>query len=621
MSAPVEGFFDFRLKFEISSRTLGEKRQPYHHCSELDWLLAWYTHAIRLLEQTTIPVHGLSIDRRTMQMVTETFNDDCVQSLVCLCCAQVYTSWIGVEVVGADFVRKKTPIAMVQGEYLIEHLIGDNESRRSNFEEAIFRERYMKEASSLSAEKYLQRDNWEWRRRLRYKSGLEVPIVCCPEDVQQCDPSVHGREIICKDCAAPLCRKCGLRMLQQVPVPMAIANHNFIGYCLETLVKYKVRWIEAAAVCPAWTTLICFYMEEDCGHLMNEVQHAPQYKTAVRGNIFSFPMPWVEIMKSLLLAKEPRKSGDPLVPHPPQILAHMVRLHLKLNSNDITNHLKEIKVRTHVLLQLGYDLIEAHHPALVKRTNAGPVTLASIRRIKEEYERTVARHYPSPTDPDGARQAQLREEGVVPDAVLQVCLESMNKKQTQSPLQEKNATPSPGAMEADKVFDAVQPQLVVSERDISAGAHSADIGHAALTKFGDMEIQTGNKFIPQWRPQYLSEVFCFDFKHLTGGPEFNLEDRERHEGAPFVSLFDYTSSLPRRVERHLRASWVLVPAVRNLYFRRALLEASSIAYNFKQTDNGMLEDHSKELCAAAAELYHHLQAGLCMTQDDWPKPG
>jgi len=216
----------------------------------------------------------------------------------------------------------------------------------------------------------------------------------------------------------------------------------------------------------------------------------------------------------------------------------------------------------------------------------------------------VEERYPTPTNPEEAR------EGTVPDAVHQVSLESMRKKHTPSPLQQKNATPSPGPMEVEQVFDAVQPQLVVSERDISAGAHSADIGHAALTKFGDMEIRSGNKFIPQWRPQYLSEAFCFDFKHLTGGPEYpNGEVRERHEDAPAVNCFEYTSGLPRRVERHVRASWMLVPALRNLYFRRAILDSSSIARSFSQTDSDMLEDQSKKWCEAAKGLYHHLQHG------------
>ena len=76
-----------------------------------------------------------------------------------------------------------------------------------------------------------------------------------------------------------------------------------------------------------------------------------------------------------------------------------------------------------------------------------------------------------------------------------------------------------------------------------------------------------------------------------------------------MDIFDYASGIPRRIERQLRASWTLTPALRNLYFRRALLETASIAYNFDCNDFPLLEEHGKEMCGAAAELYHHLQNG------------
>ncbi len=161
---------------------------------------------------------------------------------------------------------------MVHGRYLIEHLIGSGNARQLNFEDAVFKERYMSSRAALNKDPTLAEDCWEWRRVLRYENALEVPVLCCPEDVRSCEAGTHEPHVICGQCAAPLCKKCGLRMLRQSPIPMAMANYNFIGYCLDTIVRYRVRWIEAAAVCPAWSTMICFYMEEDRGHLMNEEQ-------------------------------------------------------------------------------------------------------------------------------------------------------------------------------------------------------------------------------------------------------------------------------------------------------------------------------------------------------------
>ena len=135
-------------------------------------------------------------------------------------------------------------------------------------------------------------------------------------------------------------------------IPMAVANHNYIGYCSQTLVRYKVRFIEAAIVCPVWTSLICFYMEEDRGHLMKEGIHAAKHRIGVRGNIFSFLMPWKEILDSLHRVAE---ADEPVVPHPPEMLAHVVRLHMKIGGKDaeVAKFVKEIRVRTHVVLALG----------------------------------------------------------------------------------------------------------------------------------------------------------------------------------------------------------------------------------------------------------------------------
>ena len=451
-----------------------------------------------------------------MNLITQEFNDDRIRSLICFCCGQIHVSWIGLDTVGFDFAEQKSPICMVQGRCVIEEFIGNREHRKLNFEEVVFRERYMEEGMPLSNEPALRPNCWEWRRILQYSSGQRVPIMCCPEDVLGCTTGAHEAHVICGDCRVPLCMKCGLRMLAQKSIPMAIANHNFIGYCAETLVKYRVRWIEAAIVCPAWTTMICFYMEEDRGHLMREEQFAAKYRIGVRGNIFSFPMPWVDIMKSLLQASEEKALT---VPHPPEILAHMVRLHLKIDSLELTRHLKEICVRHHVLLQLGDDLIEARHPALMKRSNAGPVPRAEIARIKAAFRRLLETYYPAPTD------ATQVETGVVPAAVWQVCQESLCAKQKASPLHDKNATPQAGVMSASTVFDAVQPQMVVAERSADAGCNAAEVGHAALSRYKELHVQTGNTFVPQWKPQYLSEVFCHEFKHVTGGPEYDENDK------------------------------------------------------------------------------------------------
>ena len=45
---------------------------------------------------------------------------------------------------------------------------------------------------------------------------------------------------------------------------------------------------------------------------------------------------------------------------------HVVQLHMKIGTADLAKHIKEIKVRAHVVLRLGYDLIRAGHAAYVE---------------------------------------------------------------------------------------------------------------------------------------------------------------------------------------------------------------------------------------------------------------
>ena len=78
---------------------------------------------------------------------------------------------------------------------------------------------------------------------------------------------------------------------------VAVAVAVAVAVCLAHLLK--VRFIEAAIVCPVWTSLICYYLEEERGHLMKEGMHAARHRIGVRGNNFSLLTPWKDILDSL----------------------------------------------------------------------------------------------------------------------------------------------------------------------------------------------------------------------------------------------------------------------------------------------------------------------------------
>ena len=80
---------------------------------------------------------------------------------------------------------------------------------------------------------------------------------------------------------------------------MALCNDNYWGYASALIKKYKVRFIEMAAVTPVWTSMKVFYIEGDYGHLMGERVGGQRHRTAVRGNCFSLLMPWEDICEEL----------------------------------------------------------------------------------------------------------------------------------------------------------------------------------------------------------------------------------------------------------------------------------------------------------------------------------
>ena len=81
-----------------------------------------------------------------------------------------------------------------------------------------------------------------------------------------------------------------------------------------------------------------------------------------------------------------------------------------------------------------------------------------------------------------------------------------------------------------------------------------------------------------------------------------------------VDVFDFTTALPRRIERHIRSSWTLIPAVRNLLFRHNILHTASVAYKHEIDDADMLAQHAKDLTAAAVEINDHLVRGYYTTK-------
>ena len=139
------------------------RRHALHQKSTAGWNMSWYMYAIRILERERVPAHGISIERRTMQIVSAAFNDDLIKALVCFCCGQIYTSWIGTGLVKTHPEEEKSAIVIVRGDWLIDFCIGTDDSRQFNFEDMFFKENCVAKYAGMQKDPHLKDGSWEWR--------------------------------------------------------------------------------------------------------------------------------------------------------------------------------------------------------------------------------------------------------------------------------------------------------------------------------------------------------------------------------------------------------------------------------------------------------------------------
>ena len=94
---------------------------------------------------------------------------------------------------------------------------------------------------------------------------------------------------------------------------MSLCNDHYYGHINRYMVEHRVTWLECAAACMVWSTMLVYYLEDPYGHLMKEDMGMPKGRTHVRGNLFSFSMPWEDIEKcchqAVLNAKSPHREA------------------------------------------------------------------------------------------------------------------------------------------------------------------------------------------------------------------------------------------------------------------------------------------------------------------------
>ena len=122
--------------------------------------------------------------------------------------------------------------------------------------------------------------------------------------------------------------------------------------------------------------MLVYYLESPYGHLMKEEMGNPQGRKHVKGNLFSFSMPWEDIERcchqAVLHSKSPdREALNKLeselgVPHSEETLALLVNVSIVGGNKDLAEHLGGLTMRVDVLQELVEILRQSGYPGYEK---------------------------------------------------------------------------------------------------------------------------------------------------------------------------------------------------------------------------------------------------------------
>ena len=374
----------------IRAQILGSARAEISSWSEIarrTHVCEWdcYSEAIASIERSKVPRLGLSVTRRSLRALALCHNDATTKCLVCFCCNQLKTfvggeAWVpkskfksddGGDISyykAADLValEKRRPNTLLNNcsydvwyqRYVDLRMRGQGAEDEPNAVRT--RRPGLPDSDSEPLADYVLGLPWckqshigacdcEDRELLRLFGNCED--VVCEDHVAlhawEMREKCTGYRRLCHGCKVPICRECfkGLDGFSGVgSVPMAVANDNFYGYVSPVLVDTNATWLECAAASLHWNSMMVYYVEAPHGHLMLEKMDGPTARTQVRGNLFSFNMPWESIEKQC--AREMDGHVKLPLPHSGEVLAILFQVQVVGGATDVATHVEQLEGAT-----------------------------------------------------------------------------------------------------------------------------------------------------------------------------------------------------------------------------------------------------------------------------------
>ena len=167
-----------------------------------------------------------------------------------------------------------------------------------------------------------------------------------------------------------------------------------------------------------------------------------------------------------------------------------------------------VSARAHVVLRLGWELIERNHPSCANKM--------SLDGMKARYADLVAARYPTPAEQAALPEAERA--GVVPPAVLEALRQHRAGRVVMA--ENKHATPSDAPRRVEEVFDHVRPLTCMPCGGISCQASVADERVHALSTNAVVQYRTSLGMVDQWNSQYPAMAWPLALCFQCGGPAY-----------------------------------------------------------------------------------------------------
>ena len=316
-----------------------------------------------------VPQVGLSVDRRCLAHLGETFYEDNIKCLMCFVCGCKHLYHRGFNKFG-DSVDKGEINYHDDSDHVLELLLhgGKRDLMKNAWTFNMSRKRFKTHfGDAVCTDASFAKETWEWKRRTNRNGEIEE-VMCNPEDVMRSMSCKHDENTVCSKCRIPFCNQCYNMTKRNEKIPKALTNDNFIGYMNQYIVDKKVTWLEATIASPVFTGLITYYIEgaqEHRHHLMEEAIAQPQRSYGVRGSLFSFLMPWEKIQEDV---EKSLQHGDLSEwPLSPEHVDRILRVRFVKGPVEILNKFKELSVRSQVIKDVAHMYINNHCRDLVDR--------------------------------------------------------------------------------------------------------------------------------------------------------------------------------------------------------------------------------------------------------------